>query len=57
MNTTSKTLSGAEQRALMMLGQRVRQLRRQHGMSIVFVAYAIVGRRSRKHTLIFQRGR
>jgi transcriptional regulator with XRE-family HTH domain len=34
MSTTSTTLSDTDQRALVMLGQRVRQLRQQHGMSI-----------------------
>jgi transcriptional regulator with XRE-family HTH domain len=32
--TTTTTLSNTDQRALLMLGQRVRQLRQQHGMSI-----------------------
>lgn len=32
MSTTSTTLSDTDQRALVMLGQRVRQLRQQHGM-------------------------
>ena len=40
MSTTSTTLSDTEQRALVMLGQRVRQLRQQHGMTIDGLAEA-----------------
>jgi len=40
MNATSTTLSDADQRALVMLGQRVCQLRQQHGMSIDGLAEA-----------------
>jgi len=42
MNTTSTTLSDAEQRGLVMLGQRVRQLRQQHGVSINVCAIAVL---------------
>jgi XRE family aerobic/anaerobic benzoate catabolism transcriptional regulator len=40
MSTTSTTLSDTDERALVMLGQRVRQLRQQHGMTTKGLAEA-----------------